>query len=141
MLSPSTCMIRRSAGVARSLWRIQERWKWYGLPSVLVLDHRAAAHRRRDRHRGDGDERLLGALQDRRLALDVAEPVHQPPALDLEHLRHMIEALEVRVLRAPAHDVVDERAVDAGELGHLAGVHPQLLAAGLEPLGHRGAHG
>jgi hypothetical protein len=41
--------------------------------------------------------------------LDVAKPVHQPPALDLEHLRHAIQALEVGVLGAPAHDVVDER--------------------------------
>ena len=74
------------------------------------------------------------------LALDLAEAVQQPPALDLEHLGDAIEALEVGMLRASAHDVVDEGTVDFGELGDLAGVQAQLLAAGPEPVGQRGGH-
>jgi hypothetical protein len=61
--------------------------------------------------------------------------MQQPPALDLEHLGDAIEALEIGMLRASAHDVVHERAIDPGELGHLPGMQAQLLAAGPELVG------
>jgi hypothetical protein len=102
---------------------------------LLLVDEVAAAHRRADRDRGDGDEGLVRVLEDRRIALDLAEAVQQPPALDLEHLGDAIEALEIGMLRASAHDVVDERPIDFGELGDLASVQAQLLAAGPEPVG------
>jgi hypothetical protein len=79
-----------------------------GLALLLLVDDAAAAHRSADRHRGDGDKGLVGVLEDRGLALDLAEAVQQPPALDLEHLGDAIEALEAGMLRASAHDVVHE---------------------------------
>jgi hypothetical protein len=80
-------------------------------------------------------------LEDRRLALHLAHAVEQPVALDLEHLRHQVELGQVGIGRSPAHDVVDEGAVDAGDLADLRGIEAELLAAGLEAVGHRVAHG
>ena len=70
----------------------------------LVLDQMAAAH-------GDGDEAVVGMLDDRLFALRFAHAPDQPVALDLERLR-AIEFGEVWVGEFAAHDVVDEGAVE-----------------------------
>ena len=79
-------------------------------------------------------------LDDRRFALHLAHAVEEPVALDLERLRHAIELGEVGVGGFAAHDVVDEGAVDAGDLADLRGVETELSAAGLEAVGHGVAH-
>ena len=79
-------------------------------------------------------------LDDRALALDDAESMQQPVAIDLQRVGDQLQPLEVRVLRAPAHDVVDERAVDTGELGDVRGVDAELPGPRLQPVGDGVAH-
>ena len=48
--------------------------------------------------------------------------------------------VEIGVGGFAAHDVVDEGAVDAGDLADLRGIETELSAAGLEAVGHGVAH-
>ena len=61
-------------------------------------------------------------------------------ALDLERLRDAIELGEIGIGGFAAHDVVDEGAIDAGDLADLRGVETELPAPGLEAVGNGVAH-
>lgn len=51
---------------------------------VMFLDHGAAAHRRARARMRDRDEGFVRVLDERGRALDIADPVDQPVAVDLE---------------------------------------------------------
>src|SRR6478735_10476075 len=100
----------------------------------------AATHGGPDRDRRDRDKAVVGVFDDRRFTLHFAHTVDEPVALDLEHLRHALELGQIGIGGFAAHDVVDEGAVDAGDLANLRGTETKLSATSLEAVGHAVAH-
>ena len=82
------------------------------------------------------DIALFAAMTTFAFALDFAQAVEEPVALDLQDLRHPLQLLEVGVAGAPAHDVVDEGAVHAGHFTDLDGAEAELPAAGAQSVCH-----
>lgn len=103
---------------------------------VLVVGHQgAAAHRGPGAGMGDRHEGLVGVLDERPLALDRAQPMDQPVALDLQNAGHIGQPVDAGARRPPAQDVVDEGSVHPGHFGDMGGAQAQLLGTGAKAVG------
>ena len=70
-------------------------------------------------------------------ALDLADAVHQPLALDFQHTGDLGQLVDAGACGAAAQDVVDEGAIDPGHFGDMGWAVPELPSAGAEAIGKR----
>ena len=85
----------------------------------------------------DRDEGLVRVLDEGRCALDIADPVDQPVAIDLQDARDLRQLVDAGAGRASTKDVVDEGPVDAGHLGDVGGTDAELVRPGPQAVGKR----
>ena len=74
--------------------------------------HGTAAHRGARRGMGNRHEGIVGVLDEGGGALDLADPVDQPVAINLQYASDISKPVNAGARRSPAQDVVDEGAVD-----------------------------
>jgi len=89
---------------------------------------------------GNGDELVVWVLDEGGGALDRADAVDQPVAVDLEHTRHLGQAVDGRLRRAAAQDVIDEGPVHARHLGDMGRRKPELVGPGTQAVGKGVVH-
>ena len=132
--------MRRSEGTGPELMNDPGFLEVIG-PAVLHLpgDDPAAAHGGGDLYRWNGNEQLV--LQLRLAALNLADTQAQPVDVRLEDRGDAAHFFHVRVQGAPAHDVIDEGAVDLGLARQLPGGDAKLPAAGLQSVREGVNHG
>ena len=76
----------------------------------------------RDRHKG-----IVEVLMEGGGALDLAEAVDQPVAVDLQHAGDICKAVNTGARGSSAQDVIDERAVDPRHLCDMGRCQAKLI--------------
>ena len=80
-------------------------------------------------------EGIVGIVDEGRRALNLADAVDQPVAVNLQHAGDIREPVNAGARGSPAQDVIDERAVEPRHFCDMGRCQAKLIGAGPQPVG------